>query len=82
MEKALYIFEFYLEGEPETSAEWFVADDNISYEQQLQECFKYLFELHGDEGEKIEDFMKNYVVENVYRVDNDLIDEVYKSRKQ
>lgn len=76
MSKTLYIAEFNRD-DAENEASWFIADSNLTPEQQEDEAYRVLAEEFDEDIDNIRDVVE---VENVYAVDNKMIKEVYESQ--
>lgn len=78
MSKALYIFEFS-RPDSDNEAEWFVGKDGISYEEQEELCYKHL-NANVYEEWTLAELKDEAEIVAIYRVADDLINKVYKSR--
>ena len=75
--KALYIFEY--DNGDNIQCEWLVGMDNLSDSGELKTAYEHLKRIH--DYDTLKEAKQYNTIENIYRVDDDMINAVYESRK-
>lgn len=74
MKKKLYIYEFYREGD-EVECDWFVGESTDDYSKKTSQAYNHLSAILD---ESIKDLKEQHTITNVFEVDFEMIEEVYK----